>query len=65
MKKLPKEQIEGTANAIMEHFIPKDAQAGSFTFNFTIPPKNNFMAKYDKNTLNQWELVSVQECSED
>ena len=56
MKKHSKEQIEATANAIKDHFIPKDATANEFSFHFTIPPSSNYKASYEKDPKGNWIL---------
>ncbi|RZK41149.1 MAG: hypothetical protein EOO90_12115 [Pedobacter sp.] len=61
MKKHSKEQIEGTANAIMQHFIPKDITATEFSFHFTIPPSSNYKAIYEKGKKEDWCLVKYEE----
>lgn len=58
MKKHDAAQVEATANAIMEHFIPKDPNAVAFSFHFTIPPASNYKVQYEKKEKDQWVLVS-------
>ncbi len=58
MKKNSKEQIEGTANAIMEQFIPKDEAVQQFSFYFTIPPSSNYKVSYERVDRKKWVLVS-------
>jgi len=53
-----KEQIEGTANAIMQHFIPKNEAEKEFSFHFTIPPTSNYKVRYGKNEKGVWVLVA-------
>lgn len=60
MKKHPKEQVEATANAIKDHFIPKDLTETTFSFHFTIPPSSNYKAVYHKNDKGTWEFVSYE-----
>lgn len=60
MKKPSKEQIEATANAIMQHFIPKDNTEKQFSFHFTIPPSSNYKVKYEKNEKQSWVLISYE-----
>lgn len=57
-----KTQIEGTANAIKAHFIPKNTEEQSFSFCFTIPPATNYKASYQKDAKGNWLL---QGCEED
>lgn len=54
-------QIEATANAIKDHFIPKDTDAQSFSFCFTIPPSANYKANYKKDDKGNWMLTDCQE----
>lgn len=56
MKQHPKAQVEGTANAIKDHFIPKEESAVVFSFHFTIPPASNYKAKYAKDAKGNWYL---------
>jgi len=56
MKKHSKEQVEATANAIMNHFIPKDQNEEQFSFHFTIPPASNYKANYQKDAKGNWFL---------
>ena len=60
MKKHAPAQIEATANAIKDHFIPKDELVTEFSFHFTIPPSSNYKAKYEKNTAGIWILISAE-----
>ena len=60
MKKHSKEQIEATANAIMQHFIPKNEDEKEFSFHFTIPPASNYKVSYEKNEKRAWKLVSIE-----
>ncbi|MGF1925618.1 MAG: hypothetical protein ACQUHE_15695 [Bacteroidia bacterium] len=64
MKKTPKAQIEATANAIMHHFIPKDAEERHFSFHFTIPPASNYKVSYEKKDKNDWVLISYEAAEE-
>jgi hypothetical protein len=59
MKKHAPALIEATANAIKDHFIPKDQNATEFSFHFTIPPSSNYQAKYEKNVAGNWVLIKV------
>ncbi|WP_090996073.1 hypothetical protein [Pedobacter insulae] len=61
MKKPSKELIEATANAIMQHFIPKSIAEQRFSFHFTIPPAFNFKANYELNEKHKWVLVGYEE----
>lgn len=61
MKKPSKELIEATANAIMQHFIPKNSAEQQFSFHFTIPPAFNFKAHYELGEKNQWVLAGYEE----
>lgn len=56
-----KEQIEATANAIKDHFIPKNTDAQSFSFYFTIPPSANYKANYEKDAKGNWIFTDCQE----
>jgi len=56
MKKHTKELIEDTANAIMQHFIPKNEAEKQFSFHFTIPPSSNYKVSYEKNDKQIWVL---------
>ncbi|WP_199140684.1 hypothetical protein [Pedobacter sp. ASV12] len=56
MKAHPKELIEATANAIKDHFIPKDPTARQFSFHFTIPPASNYKASYEQDAKGNWLL---------
>ncbi len=60
MKKPSKELIEATANAIMQHFIPKDAAEKQFSFHFTIPPASNYKVSYEKNEKQVWVLMGYE-----
>ena len=60
MKKHPKELVEATAGAIMEHFIPKSKEENSFSFHFTIPPSSNYKANYQKDSKGIWILVGFE-----
>ncbi|MES2416715.1 MAG: hypothetical protein V4541_00930 [Bacteroidota bacterium] len=57
MKKPTKEQIEATANAIVHHFIPKNPEEKTLSFNFTIPPASNFNVVYEKDKQQNWILA--------
>lgn len=52
-----KEQIEATANAILPHFIPKNATETELSFHFTIPPSSNYKVNYQKDVKGHWQLV--------
>jgi hypothetical protein len=54
MKQHSPSQITATAEAIKAHFIPKDPQATSFSFHFTIPPSSNYRADYEKDEKGEW-----------
>lgn len=56
-----KAQIEATANAIKDNFIPKNANETSFSFCFTIPPAANYKANYTKDSKGNWVLIDCQE----
>lgn len=60
MKQHPKIQVEGTANAIKDHFIPKDGNVTEFSFHFTIPPSSNYKASYIKDTKGNWNLENCE-----
>lgn len=60
--KHPKVQIEATANAIKDNFIPKNPNETSFSFYFTIPPAANYKANYTKDAKGNWMLI---DCKED
>lgn len=60
MKQHSKEEVEATANAIMEHFIPKDANQMDLTFHFTIPPSSNYKVAYQKDKNGQWNFASFE-----
>ena len=55
-----KEQIEATANAIMQHFIPKNEAEVEFSFHFTIPPSSNYKVSYEKNDNQLLALVGYE-----
>jgi hypothetical protein len=59
-----KELIEATANAIKDHFIPKDEAENFFSFCFTIPPSSNYRVNYAKNEKATWVLLSFEEDKE-
>jgi hypothetical protein len=61
MKKPSKEQIEATANAIMQHFIPKNSAEQKFSFHFTIPPAFNYKATYELSNAAKWILIAYEE----
>lgn len=58
MKLHTKEQVEATANAIMQHFIPKDPDEKNMSFHFTIPPASNYKVFYEKNVKGVWIFLS-------
>jgi hypothetical protein len=60
MKKHSKAQIEGTAEAIAMHFIPKEKDAQAFSFHFTIPPSFNYKANYQRAANGDWKLISCE-----
>jgi hypothetical protein len=60
MKKNANAQIEATANAIKDHFIPKSKDENTFSFHFTIPPASNYRATYDKNSKGEWVLKNCE-----
>jgi hypothetical protein len=60
MKTHSKEQIEATANAIMQHFIPKNAADKVFNFHFTIPPSSNYKVSYEKDAKGDWAFVGFE-----
>ena len=64
MKQHSKEQIEATANAIMQHFIPKNIDEKQFSFHFTIPPSSNYKVSYEKNEKMEWILVSYESAAD-
>lgn len=53
-------QIEATAEAIKDHFIPKDQQLTVFSFHFTIPPSANYKATYEKDAKGNWILKNCE-----
>lgn len=55
-----KEQIEGTANAIMQHFIPKNEAEKEFSFHFTIPPASNYKVSYELDGQGKWVLIGYE-----
>ncbi|RYE39361.1 MAG: hypothetical protein EOP48_25875 [Sphingobacteriales bacterium] len=59
-----KEQVEATANAIMQHFIPKQEAAKQFSFHFTIPPSSNYKATYEKSEKKEWVLLRCEVAEE-
>lgn len=59
-----KELIEATANAIKDHFIPKNESEKLFSFCFTIPPSSNYRVTYTKNEKATWVLLSFEEDKE-
>ena len=61
MKKHSKEQIEATADSIMQHFIPKNVAETQFSFHFTIPPSSNYRVSYEKNAKKVWILTGYEE----
>jgi hypothetical protein len=61
MKKPSNEQIEATANAIMQLFIPKNKDEQAFSFHFTIPPAFNFKASYELDEKSKWVLMAYEE----
>ncbi|MFD0939218.1 hypothetical protein [Pedobacter boryungensis] len=60
MKKHSKDQIEATANSIMQHFIPKDAAEQKLSFHFTIPPSSNYKVSYEKDAKGNWNFVAYE-----
>lgn len=60
MKQHPNELIEATANAIKDHFIPKNNEEKSFSFHFTIPPSSNYKVSYEKDAKGNWIFVSFE-----
>ena len=60
MKIHTKEQIEATANAIKDHFIPKNTDEKSFSFHFTIPPSSNYKVSYEKDTKGNWNFIGFE-----
>ena len=56
MKQNSSALIEATANAIKDHFIPKNKEENSFSFHFTIPPDTNYKANYEKDSKGNWVL---------
>ena len=65
MKKPTKQQIEATADAIKDHFIPKNKDQHSFSFHFTIPPSSNYKVKYKKDAIGSWCLENYEEDAND
>jgi hypothetical protein len=60
MKIHTKEQIAATANAIKDHFIPKNTDEKSFSFHFTIPPSSNYKVSYEKDTKGNWNFIGFE-----
>lgn len=60
MKIHSKEQIEATADAIKDHFIPKNTEAKTFSFHFTIPASSNYRVDYEKDANGNWNLVGYE-----
>ncbi len=60
MKQHSKAQIEGTANSIMQHFVPKNPNETSFSFHFTIPPAANYKVNYEKDNKGKWNLIGYE-----
>ena len=60
MKKHSKEQIEATADSIMNHFIPKNPEEKTLSFHFTIPPSSNYKVNYEKNTKGEWSFIGFE-----
>ncbi|PST84004.1 hypothetical protein C7T94_04505 [Pedobacter yulinensis] len=54
-----KEHVEAVAQTIMSGFIPKDPEATSFSFHFTLPPDSHYQASYLLNEKREWQLSSV------
>ncbi len=61
MKKISKEQVKATAEAIVSQFIPKDKTADELSFHFTIPPSGHFRVYYRKNERGEWLFESYEE----
>lgn len=60
MKQHSKEQIEATANSILNHFIPKNAEETKLSFHFTIPPSSNYKVSYEKDAKGNWIFTSYE-----
>jgi hypothetical protein len=60
MKQNSSALIEATANAIKDHFIPKNKDEESFSFHFTIPPSSNYKANYKKDAKGNWILIGCE-----
>ena len=60
MKQHSKEQIEATANSIVNHFIPKDATETKLSFHFTIPPSSNYKVNYEKDAKGNWNFLGYE-----
>lgn len=60
MKKHAKEQVEATANAIVQQFVPKDPMAQQFSFHFTIPPSSNYRVDYQKDQNGNWTFIGYE-----
>ncbi|MGV3546455.1 MAG: hypothetical protein ACO1N4_05285 [Pedobacter sp.] len=56
-KQHSKEQIEATANSIVNHFIPKNQEETTLSFHFTIPPSSNYKVSYEKDSKGNWNFV--------
>ena len=60
MKKHAKELVEATADAIKDHFIPKDKNENAFNFHFTIPPSSNYKASYNRDEKGNWVFAGYE-----
>ncbi|TKC13195.1 hypothetical protein FA048_06190 [Pedobacter polaris] len=60
MKQHSKEQVEATANSIVNHFIPKNPEETKLSFHFTIPPSSNYKVSYEKDAKGSWNFVAYE-----
>lgn len=55
-----KEQVAATADAIVNHFIPKNPEETKLSFHFTIPPSSNYKVSYEKDAKGNWNFSSYE-----
>lgn len=60
MSKHSRAQVEATADSIMSHFIPKNADEKEMSFHFTIPPSSNYKVHYKKDEKDKWTFVDFE-----
>lgn len=53
-------QIQLIADTLLPSFLPKDPAEKKLSFNFTLPPDDTYLVKYEKSVKAEWEFISFE-----